>query len=690
LAAAADVDRIVTVESAELTIVGVRTGDPIAYEAHNVAFDANSSEIGVELQPNQFVSGNSTTDGLSGVLGPVVYLLRQGWIAWMCVILAPWLLLSFMPRTERWRRLARFGTVFASAALLVGSTMQYTTGSADRIGFALFCIGMPLLTLAATREARTAEPDGRGITFAAIFGAGAALVVAGLVLSDEQSSPLYAVGALVLGTFAGGAAMWCLAGRSAVLPGAAVALAVMAVTLGIPKIDSLWGVSSASLQYPALDTIGRMAVGVVWLVMLAIPLVLRHALRRAAWWTAAALLAGALLLVAPIRLITDPGSVYAADATLSVVWQNMATQALILANQVLLVTLTVLLIRLGNHRASLHDRGVVLVAITLVVCLAADPEPFSWNDSAAVAALAAGLIWLTPARNVVTQVSAAAHALLIRAELRRRLIRTVAADVYRGARSRLTDRSDTLEGYDQFQVRLDEAVSTGRTLVEGVPVGRAFTTDAGQTPLANALAAFAFTAPMSALLVGYEIVAISQQHTRPIEDLNLLNLAALAVHLLRWPAYSAFFGFCYPLLRGGGPLHKAINLAAIVLANELLPILSNASTRSIGVAFIDTSASAKQIAIAALIRTGQVLLFFVILGLLWERRLAMLADVGWNRLRDLRRATTLAAPVGTLLLAIATALGTALAGAAAAALISRPSTVPPVSPHPGVSVSSTP
>lgn len=185
-------------------------------------------------------------------------------------------------------------------------------------------------------------------------------------------------------------------------------------------------------------------------------------------------------------------------------------------------------------------------------------------------------------------------------------------------------------------------------------------------------------APVAALLIAYELVATRQQHDPAVADLPLIGLAGLARHLARWLVYAALFGYCYPLLRGHGPLAKALGLAAVVLAAELLPILSDPHT----------TGSGRHLVLALLVRAGQVLVFFVVLGLLWERRLAVLADIGWNRLRDLRRITTLATPVGTVVLTVVTALGTALAGAAAAALIASDPAPPPSAPRPSPSVSS--
>jgi hypothetical protein len=489
---------------------------------------------------------------------------------------------------------------------------------------------------------------------------------------------------MVVGTLSGATAAWLLFDRLAAIPWAAVAFACVTVALGIPDVYSNYDL--------ALNTVTHMAIGVLWLLLIAVPLLMRDGVRSAPWWIGGTLIAGMSLLLPPARFATDPIATFSANLGPPLDWADTAVQSLTLANVVLSTTLVLLFARSGGDRHSLRDRGLVILAMALVISLAADPVPFSWIDTAAVGVTVLGLAWLLPkATNPAARVvSATTHTQLVRAELRRRLLRTTAADVYRGARARLAADQDALDSYDDAQARLDDAVIASSRPVDGVPVGEAFTTDAGQPPLANALAAIAYAAPASALLVGYEMLAMFQQHARPLADLTLLNLVDQSRHLLRWPAYAALYGFYYPLMRGSNPIHKALNLAIAVLGAELLPILSNPQTSSTGVAFLDLPTTPRQLAVAVLVRAGQVLVFFIALGLLWERRLALLADVSWNRLRDIRRATTLAAPIGTLILTIATALGTALAGAAAAALISNTGTTPPTTPRPTTSESAPP
>ena len=84
---------------------------------------------------------------------------------------------------------------------------------------------------------------------------------------------------------------------------------------------------------------------------------------------------------------------------------------------------------------------------------------------------------------------------------------------------------------------------------------------------------------------------------------------------------------------------------------------------------------------ALLLRCGEIVFFCVALGLLWERRLASAANLRWNMIRDFRRLGSLAAPVTTVTVAVATVVATSLASAATLALLH---TQAPSTPSPSV------
>lgn len=664
LGAPATVHRTVRLEVRGCTILAVRGGEVQDQDAtHVTVTGAEAIEIRLDSDTSATaVEAGADSGGTSGWLYVVVESLRQGWFAWSLALLLPWLAVAAIRRGPT-RRLANVATIFVLACIVVGSVMIWADVEVvGRVGFALFCVAMPLLLLAVPWAAGIVRPRARDLTVAAAAAAGVALIPAGLY---GHTLPALAGWALVFGPPAAGFATALLLRRAA-LAGAAAAFAGVAVALGLSRY--------LFVGRPAEGEVAAMAIGLVWALLFGVPLVLRRSL----WWLAAVLPVGALLLVRPVRLALEPVSTFRGGPDAGFTWQSLGTQSRTLAGLVLIGTLAGLLARAGREPGALRERGMAPAAVALALGVAIDPAPFSWAHVAAIGALWGGLVVLLPKGDPRARlVSPGTHGRLVRAELRRRMLRIAAADVYRGGRARLAGEPEAIEAYDGAQQRLDEAVARGGQPIDGVAVGDAFTTDAGRAPTLNAFAAVGYAAPAAALLIIYEVVALLQQDDRSAADLTLLGLADTARHLLRWPVFAALFGYCYPLLRGNGPLPKALNLAAVVLVAELLPVLADPHV----------TASGRQLVIALLLRAGQVLVFFVVLGLLWERRLAVLADVGWNRLRDLRRATTLAAPAGTVVLTVVTALGTALAGAAAAALIANQAPAPPSPPRPSPSVS---
>ncbi|MFD8542585.1 hypothetical protein [Streptomyces sp. NPDC059649] len=78
----------------------------------------------------------------------------------------------------------------------------------------------------------------------------------------------------------------------------------------------------------------------------------------------------------------------------------------------------------------------------------------------------------------------------------------------------------------------------------------------------------------------------------------------------------------------------------------------------------------------ALLLTAQTLLVALGLGLYWEARLVRTAGLPWGHIRNFRRLSSLAVPTTTLLVAVVTAVATALAGAWGTAL-TPPTETPP-------------
>ncbi|MFI6237253.1 hypothetical protein ACIBD9_27115 [Micromonospora sp. NPDC050784] len=345
-----------------------------------------------------------------------------------------------------------------------------------------------------------------------------------------------------------------------------------------------------------------------------------------------------------------------------------------------LVTVTVALARQrGRHAEGVGDVVVWALALASTVFVVVD-----LGHLVQFSALATGsflLLWslLIPRRQrhrgiALAGVSSSAHTALVKAEMRRRLMELSAHDVYRSARGLLRDGSISTREYYRRQQRIDDAAAARGRMVAGVPVNDALATAGGCSPWDGAVAAMLYATPLFVLIVGYELGLPSVPYglifNPPWQAVLVL------AHIMRWIAYAAIFGYFYPLIRGRSPVAKAMVLVLLILPAELLSVLALISPAGDPAAGRSITAS-DELLLALGIRTGQALVFCTVLGLAWERRMAVLAGYRWDRLRNIRSLRALATPAGTVIVAIATALGTALAGTAVAALLTTGPNAPP-------------
>ncbi|WP_089156772.1 hypothetical protein [Micromonospora sp. NBS 11-29] len=253
-----------------------------------------------------------------------------------------------------------------------------------------------------------------------------------------------------------------------------------------------------------------------------------------------------------------------------------------------------------------------------------------------------------------------------------------AHDFYRSARTQLREQTLSLDEYDRGQHKLDEAATIRGKSIRGVPLSGALATNAGETPSANALAAIYCAVPVAVTIAGFDLWNFLAGPGHPWAYSSGLELAWTLVRVFRWIGYAALYGFFYPLIRGRTPVAKAITLALLVMPSELLSVTGALDFTPPA----DEAGIYRSLLLGLAIRLGQVIVFSVVLGLAWERRLARLAGYGWSRVRNVRSLRALATPATTVVVAAATALGTALAGTAVAALLSTPG---PTAPSPGPS-----
>jgi len=186
-----------------------------------------------------------------------------------------------------------------------------------------------------------------------------------------------------------------------------------------------------------------------------------------------------------------------------------------------------------------------------------------------------------------------------------------------------------------------------------------------------------FALPIAGLIMAFEVWTFIENDEAISWFPETIAVLDAARHLARWLGYALLFGYFYPLLRGRTPVVKALALSLAVLAAETPPILAALSSE---VSSNIADFSGLDLVTAVVIRMGQVIVFCLVLGLAWERRLAHLAGFTWDRLRNIRSIRALAAPATAVTIAAATALATALAGAVVTGLLTTPSNQDPELP----------
>jgi hypothetical protein len=178
---------------------------------------------------------------------------------------------------------------------------------------------------------------------------------------------------------------------------------------------------------------------------------------------------------------------------------------------------------------------------------------------------------------------------------------------------------------------------------------------------AGAFLGFLISIPLAALEL-----TVSALNEKPIDltSQDTIELLSTIRILFRGVIYGALTGYFYPLLRGSNPVQKFGSMLIVVAITEM-------------VAFSSALNEPDSTLPTGIFRLGTLIIFFLVMGLLWERRITVLANVPWTRLRDFRSLRALGTPATTVIIAGATVLITALAGALIAPLIQQPPISPP-------------
>ncbi|MFC4035751.1 hypothetical protein ACFO3J_30405 [Streptomyces polygonati] len=130
----------------------------------------------------------------------------------------------------------------------------------------------------------------------------------------------------------------------------------------------------------------------------------------------------------------------------------------------------------------------------------------------------------------------------------------------------------------------------------------------------------------------------------------------LLVPTFHWAVYGFVYSWTYTWMRGATPLRKALSLGLVVVLAETVPlVVATLSPQWTGV----TAGGRDWLLIA--VTAVQALSICLLLGLLWEVRLARAADMPWRRLHAGRTLPWVSLRAATFLLAIVSTLATTTA-----------------------------
>lgn len=593
--------------------------------------------------------------------------LSRGPLLWHIAMAIPWLILLL--RTVRSQhpsrgplRVGALVYLIAVPALALVLWWTQTSSSPLRVPvrdamLALILVVGPVMTAGWCRWLRGEPAFGGGLRRFVPVLAGV-LVVAALALAAD--GPLAAWPSLA-GGLAAAALLWAaarLAGRDR-LVAAALGLAFVPGTLVVHFLFE-----QAHLTWGTFAAVG------LGLLMVPVPVVLVRGLVTR-WRRLATVLAGMLgaILIAPVvSVLKDPVRGLAAMPAL----QQPMSVGVGAATVLILVLLVVLTARL---LADSRDTGVFAEPLTraagiAVVVIAAIPAYITLlGPVVAALSLVIALQWLIPSSRVGTgtalaDVTDAQHRTLVRAELWQRLLQRTAQQTYRGAPARVGTGEVKLDDIQPvWQKAIGPSEPTG-----ALPLTRsALGSGGGVTPRENLLFGAATAAVLALPIMTYEGWLVFFSADPELAKMTTATLLQALARLLRWIAYGGVFGLFYPVLRGDSPTAKGGFLVLALLPSELLSMATAPYS------------PAQTVWYALLIRTGQVAVLSIGLGLWWERRLARAAGLRWGQLRDFRSFGALVTPVTTVLVAAATTVATTLAGAAVGTLL-KPSPAAPSAP----------
>ena len=274
-----------------------------------------------------------------------------------------------------------------------------------------------------------------------------------------------------------------------------------------------------------------------------------------------------------------------------------------------------------------------------------------------------------------------AHARFLDRWVRTQLLWDTRADCQRAARSALAEDMPVSD----FSGRWEELAVPGR---HGDPATRlarakrfALGSSAGVAPWRAGLAGAGLAQLLALPWALYKLTTAEPVGADGFMPFHLQEISK-ALRFAHWTLYGFVYGYFYALLRGHTPVAKAAVLMAVVLPAEVLAMAPLTLDPQYTV-----NPSWKDMAVACGGLAGQTLVVCMGLGLAWEWWLARAAALKWSQVRNFRRLSSITVPLGTALVAAATAFATVVAGAWAQQELQppsgSPSSAPIAPPQPG-------
>ncbi|MFF7469007.1 hypothetical protein [Streptomyces sp. NPDC008092] len=329
----------------------------------------------------------------------------------------------------------------------------------------------------------------------------------------------------------------------------------------------------------------------------------------------------------------------------------------------------------GTGRAVEPVGRVLLVCAALTAYGSPDLRTATmWGEALATALVAVASLILLPLGSDASwarlrRVSRRGHARFMDRWITTQLIWDTRADFQRSARSALADDMTVPDFSDRWR----ELAVPGRNDDPETRLKRArrfaLGTNAGRSPWTAGIVAAGRAQLLALPWAAYKAATsgtVGADYFMPFH----LDAMFQTLRFTHWALYGFVYGYFYALLRGLTPVGKAAWLMLAILPAEILPL----ATLTVDPQY-SQAPSVNDLVTGCAGVAGQTLVLCMLLGLWWEWSLARAAGMKWSQVRNFRRLSSVTVPVGTILVAGATAFATTVAGTWAQPELKQPDAV---------------